>query len=175
MWDQAVPCRAGQEMGSSKKRQGCVRIEHSIFLPSLGEPPLDPEVLGDAKGYDQLCSGCSLVLLFFTNLSHHAYNSRNLGLLGIKFKTWFLIGFCLVVSFDANSDKTFGALWRRGVEIRKQCWAFPRQTRDSKVAQSWVGSSTRSSRMGYSPLSGHDGEKGCCLSNQVLSTTWTSS
>lgn len=165
MWDHAVPCTTGQERGSAKKRQGCSRIEHSIFLPSLGEPSLHPQVLGDAKAYGQLCSGCNPVLLPVTNFSPPAHNSRNLGLLGIKFKTWFLIGFCLVVSFDANSDKAFGTLWRREVEIRKQCWAFPRQTRESKAAQSRVGSSTHSYRMGYSALGGHYGEKGCCLSN----------
>lgn len=110
IWDQAVLCRAGQEMGSAKKRQSCGRIEHSIFPPSLGERSLDPQVLGVAKGHGQLCSGCNPVLLSFTNLSPHAHNSRNLGLLGIKFKTWFLIGFCLMVNFDADSEKTFGAL-----------------------------------------------------------------
>lgn len=50
--------------------------------------------------------------------------------------------------------------------------SIPSQTRDSKIAQSWVGSSTCSYRMGYSAPGGHYGEKGSCLSNQVLTTTW---
>lgn len=92
------------------QERGRVAAGLSIFPPSLEEPSLHPQIHEDAKGYGQLCSGCNPVLLPFTNFSPHAHNSRNLGLLGSKFKTWFLIGFCLVVSFDTNSDKAFGAL-----------------------------------------------------------------
>ena len=103
-------------MRSAKKRHGRSSVEHSILPPALGEPSRYPQVLGDAKGYGQLCSSCNPAFLPFTNSSPHAHNSRNLGLLGSKYKAWFLIDFCLVVGFDANSDQSFWGPLQKGLK-----------------------------------------------------------
>lgn len=149
MRDQAVPCTVGQEMGRAKKRQGCNRTEHSIFPPSLGSPHFTPRSLEMPRSVAS--SALDAALCSFPSQTSHLMPIAQEIWDCWALKTWFLTGYCLVMSFDANSKKASGALWR-SVEIRKQSWAFPRQTWNSKVAQSWVGSSTCSHRMGYSAL-----------------------
>lgn len=90
-----------------------------------GSPHVIPQVFGDAKAQGQLCSGCNPVLLPFKNSSLCAQNSRNLGLLGSKYKAWFRIDFCLVVGFDANSDQGFGGPLQKRLKQENSVEPYP--------------------------------------------------